>query len=104
MQIDLTEVYSSKHKNAFHQFTRDLYAQDKEFISHLDVDIEAIFDSQQNSEFQNGDARRWLAYQNGQVVGKVAAFYNAYLDTDAIESIGLKPAQPYLEVDAEQIG
>ena len=29
--------------------------------------------------------------------GKVAAFYNAYLDTDAIESIGLKPAQPYLE-------
>ena len=76
MQIDLTEVYSSKHKNAFHQFTRDLYAQDKEFISHLDVDIEAIFDSQQNSEFQNGDARRWLAYHNGQVVGKVAAFYN----------------------------
>ena len=29
--------------------------------------------------------------------GKVAAFYNAYLDTDAIEAIGLKPAQPYLE-------
>ena len=76
MPIDLTEVHSTKQKKAFHQFARELYAHDSEFISHLDVDIESIFDSQQNSEFQNGDALRWLAYRNGQVVGKVAAFYN----------------------------
>jgi len=76
MQIDLIEVYTSKQKKAFHQFARDLYAEDSEFISHLDVDVEAIFDSQQNSEFKNGDALRWLAYQSGQAVGRVAAFYN----------------------------
>ena len=29
--------------------------------------------------------------------GKVAAYYNAYLDTDAINAAGLAPAQPYLE-------
>ncbi len=29
--------------------------------------------------------------------GKVAAFYNAYLDTDAIEAAGMTPAQPYLD-------
>ena len=29
--------------------------------------------------------------------GKVAAFYNAYLNTDAIEALGINPAQPYLE-------
>ncbi|MEM8615679.1 MAG: M13 family metallopeptidase, partial [Pseudomonadota bacterium] len=28
--------------------------------------------------------------------GKVAAYYNAYLDTDAIEAAGLSPIQPYL--------
>lgn len=33
--------------------------------------------------------------------GKVAAFYNAFLDTDAIEAAGLAPAQPYLDrIDA----
>lgn len=33
--------------------------------------------------------------------GKVAAFYNAYMDTDAIEAKGLEPAQPYLaEIEA----
>ena len=29
--------------------------------------------------------------------GKVAAFYNAYMGTDAIEAAGMAPAQPYLE-------
>ena len=29
--------------------------------------------------------------------GKVAAFYNAFMDTDAIEAAGLAPAQPYLD-------
>ncbi|GGB77146.1 M13 family metallopeptidase [Henriciella pelagia] len=29
--------------------------------------------------------------------GKIAAYYNAYLDTDAIEAKGLAPAQPYLD-------
>ena len=29
--------------------------------------------------------------------GKVGAFYNAYLDTDAINASGLAPAQPYLD-------
>ena len=29
--------------------------------------------------------------------GKVAAYYNAYMDTDAIEAAGLAPVQPYLD-------
>ena len=29
--------------------------------------------------------------------GKVAAFYNAYMATDAIEAAGMAPAQPYLD-------
>ncbi|MEQ9314621.1 MAG: M13 family metallopeptidase, partial [Henriciella sp.] len=29
--------------------------------------------------------------------GKIAAYYNAYLDTDAIEAAGVTPAQPYLD-------
>lgn len=29
--------------------------------------------------------------------GKIAAYFNAYMDTDAIEAAGLTPAQPYLD-------
>lgn len=31
------------------------------------------------------------------IQGKVAAYYNAYLNTDAIEAAGMKPVQPYLD-------
>ena len=76
MQLTLVEVISKKQKKLFHQFSRDLYASDPEFISHLDQDIERIFSKQENSEFDAGDAKRWLAYSNGKITGKIAAFYN----------------------------
>lgn len=31
------------------------------------------------------------------IEGKIAAIYNAYMDSDAIEAAGLEPAQPYLD-------
>ena len=70
MQLTLVEVISKKQKKLFHQFSRDLYASDPEFISHLDQDIERIFSKQENSEFDAGDAKRWLAYSNGKITGK----------------------------------
>ena len=76
MQLTLVEVISKKQKKLFHQFTRDLYANDSEFISHLDQDIERIFNRHENSEFDLGDAKRWLAYDRNKIVGKIAAFYN----------------------------
>lgn len=37
----------------------------------------------------------------GTLEGKVAAYYNAYVDTDAIEAAGLEPVLPYLaEIEA----
>lgn len=85
MSIELHEVISKKHRKAFHNFTRELYAPDPYFISHIDQDIEAIFDPVKNYQFKNGKAKRWLAIQNGSIVGKIAAFYN---DTTAIAGIG----------------
>lgn len=76
MQIEVIELRDRKQIKMFHQFTRDLYKSDKEFVSHLDSDIEAIFNPKHNSEFQGGDAKRWLAYANNEIVGKIAAFYN----------------------------
>lgn len=77
MSIILKEVISKRDKKAFHDFSRSLYSSNDYFISHIDQDIEAVFDPAINSEFENGEARRWLAYQANKPVGKVAAFYNS---------------------------
>lgn len=76
--LDIIAVQTSKHKKQFHQFTRDLYRNDKEFISHIDQDIEAIFNPELNVSFKEGGAQWWLAVRNKQVVGKIAAFYNPH--------------------------
>jgi hypothetical protein len=76
MQLSLVSISSANQKKLFHQFTRDLYANDSEFISHLDQDIEAIFDPLKNELFRNGGAQRWLAYDANKLVGRIAAFYN----------------------------
>jgi hypothetical protein len=76
MSIVLLEVISTKDKKNFHSFSRVLYADDEYYISHIDQDIEAIFNPDKNSEFEQGDAKRWLAYSDGNIVGKLAAFYS----------------------------
>lgn len=80
MPLKIQEVISKKDQSQFNAFTRDLYKEDDEFISHINQDIEAIFSSDKNSEFENGEAKRWLAYDDDQIVGKVAAFFNRNTD------------------------
>ena len=74
--LEIIEVNSPKLIQQFHQFTRDLYKDDSHFVSHIDQDIEAIFDPKKNASFTDGEAKRWLIKQKGKVVGKIAAFYN----------------------------
>ncbi len=76
MSLEIIEIKTKKERKKFHNFTRELYKSNANFISHIDQDIDAIFDPTKNSEFQNGDAKRWIALHNGKIVGKVAAFYN----------------------------
>ncbi len=76
MRLKLIEVHTAAQIRSFHQYSRDLYSDDSEFVSHIDQDVEAIFDPKQNSEFENGEAIRWILYNETVVVGKVAAFYN----------------------------
>ena len=43
----------------------------------LDDDIEKIFDPKRNHLFADGEAVRWIAYDDkGEAVGRIAAFYN----------------------------
>ena len=79
MQLTTVEVISADDIKAFHQFPRDLYATDEQYISHIDQDIDAIFNAKVNTAFSSGEAKRWLAFDEERVVGKVAAFYSTDL-------------------------
>ena len=73
--MQLIEVNTPKTVKEFLQVPRFIYQNDANWISHLDQDIEAVFDPNKNKYFQLGEAIRWvLKDKDGQLIGRVAAF------------------------------
>jgi hypothetical protein len=69
------EVITRRDKQEFHNFPRELYKEDPNWICPLDSIIENIFDPEKNHSFEHGEAIRWiLKNDQGKTIGRVAAF------------------------------
>ncbi len=63
--------------NAFHRVPEIIYAKDPNYIPHIRQDIDKIFDPKKNKLLKEGKAQRWVfENEDGQLVGRVAAFIN----------------------------
>jgi len=72
-----TAVDNKATKKAFLDVARVIYHDDKNWVCPLDIDIEAVFDPSKNNFHQHGKCTRWiLTGENGQLIGRVAAFIN----------------------------
>jgi hypothetical protein len=75
--MTIIEVNNKQTRNAFLDAARLIYKNDSNFICPLDDDIEAVFDPKKNVFYQFGKATRWiLTNDNGELIGRVAAFVN----------------------------
>lgn len=76
--MTLVEVGSNPaHQKEFIQFPVRLYKDDPCWIRPLDADIENVFDPKKNKLFEKGECIRWLLTdEQGQTIGRVAAFIN----------------------------
>src|SRR5215216_5086386 len=73
----ITEVTDKKTRQAFLDTARIVYKNDENWVCPLDTDIEAVFDPAKNNFHQFGICKRWiLTSDNGQLIGRVAAFIN----------------------------
>lgn len=73
----LEEVKTRKQQKEFRNMARRIYKGNRNWVQPLDNDIESIFDPERNKMFNGGDAIRWVARDGeGNVVGRIAAFYN----------------------------
>ncbi len=78
--MQIIEVKTSRDRKDFLKVPRIIYCNDPNWISHLDNDIEAVFDPSKNTLFQNGEAIRWIMKDSvGNLIGRVAAFINPQL-------------------------
>lgn len=70
------EVRTKKQEKQFLEVPKKLYKDDEHWICPLDDDIKQIFDPIKNNFHQHGICTRWLLIENGQIVGRIAAFIN----------------------------
>lgn len=75
--MHLIEVNSPSTRKEFLETAAIVYKNDPHWVRPLDEEIEAIFDPSKNNFHQHGEACRWiLKNDEGQLVGRVAAFIN----------------------------
>ena len=70
-------VSDKQTRKEFLAVARFIYKDDKNWISPLDKDVEAVFDSQKNPFFEHGKCTRWILKDDNNVtIGRIAAFVN----------------------------
>ncbi|MGB1243618.1 MAG: hypothetical protein ACPG49_13905 [Chitinophagales bacterium] len=73
--MKLIEVNSPKTTKAFLSLPNLIYKDISNYIRPLNPDISAVFDPNKNKKFEGGEAIRWILQRdNGEVIGRVAAF------------------------------
>lgn len=76
MAVTIQEVKTHKERKAFIQFANRLYKGCPYYIPTLDFDEEACFDPKKNPALDFCEYVLYLAYKDGQIVGRVAALIN----------------------------
>lgn len=73
----IQEVVSASDRFEFLNLPIRLYRNESNWIRPLDKDIESVFNPTTNKAFRTGDAIRWILKDDaGEVIGRVAAFYD----------------------------
>lgn len=84
--IQLKEITTKKEMKQFVLFPFSLYKNNKYWVPPIIKDEVDSFDKNINPVFEIANARFFLAYENGKVVGRIAAIINTY----EVEQQGIK--------------
>lgn len=71
--IQVVPVQSSQHLSAFLNLPKRIYADDPNWIAPLDVERRLHFDMKKNPFFAHAEGELFLAFQNGEPVGRISA-------------------------------
>ena len=76
MAVEIKEAVSKKQILQFIDFAHELYKGDKHYVPELFLAQKEMFDRKKYPFFEYGDVKCFLAYQNGSIVGRIAAIKN----------------------------
>ncbi len=74
--FDIRPVLSRKDRKSFIRLATKLYADDPNYIAPLEFELDARLDANKNPTLKSSPYRLWIAYRNGEAVGRIAAILN----------------------------
>lgn len=74
--IEVKEITSNRDKKIFVKFPFKLYENNAYWVPPIISQELETFDPKKNPVFQDAEARLFLAYKNGELVGRIAAIIN----------------------------
>lgn len=74
--ITLKLVETSKDIDKFLQFPIDLYKDNKHYVPQLKMEDKKLFDEKHEPFFKNGKVDSYLAYKDGEIVGRISCIIN----------------------------
>lgn len=78
MKIEIKQIHSRQELKQFISFQLSLYKDHPYFVPALIADEINSLDTAKNPAFQSAKAFYFLAYMNGEIVGRIAAIINLY--------------------------
>ncbi|PIF05141.1 MAG: N-acetyltransferase, partial [Draconibacterium sp.] len=86
--LQVIQVTDKNTVEAFHHLTEKIYKNDPNQIPPLRLMVENVFNPLKNARFKIGDACRWIAMNDGECVGRIAAFYDSDYSNGYDQSTG----------------
>ncbi len=75
-QISTIEVKSENDLKNFIQFPMELYKNNENYVPPLIKDEKNIWNPKENGALQHSEAKQFLAYKDGKIVGRIAIMLN----------------------------
>jgi GNAT superfamily N-acetyltransferase len=72
-EIEVSEVTSRRDRDAFIKFQWRIYANDPVWVPPLIIERKTFLDRHRHPFYQHGDAALFLAWKNGEIVGRIMA-------------------------------
>ena len=74
--MDIIKVINKSQIEEFHNVVYTIYKHNKNWIPHIQQDVETVFNPNKNSYHNRGEIERFILQQNNKTIGRIAVFYS----------------------------
>ena len=74
--MDIIKVINKSQIEEFHNLVHNIYIKEKNWIPHIQQDVEAVFNPEKNSYHKSGEIERFILKKENTTIGRIAVFYS----------------------------